>query len=652
MTEETRLSLPTLPPFKTVGWVIAAFFALGLLVYGASLTNEFVRWDDGLLITENPIVWRITPRNVAAMFSTYDPELYIPLTFVSYAVDYSLGGGSPVMFHLQSLAWHIGNALLVAWLFLLLLKDRKVALACGLLFLLHPLHTEAVAWASGRKDVLSAFFCMLSIILYLYHRERGGKWTYLWSLALFVCALLSKVIVITLPVLLLLLDFSLSRPINRRMFVDKIPYVALSVLFGIVAIFGKSTVIAKSSLLEKILMAAKSTVFYVEKMAWPTNLSVLYPYVGKISLSEPAFFVPMMILVSLLALVIFAGLKRALKMNRVPQAGMPRVPQAGMPALSVGFLFFLITIAPTFVNFAKGDLDIYFASDRYAYLGSIGLLFILGAFLVWLSEKQGRSRTYERSFAAAGAVVLLLFALLSYRQSLTWKDTETLFRNVLAKYPQSHVAHANLGNAYRRKGEYDLAIESFKQALALQPHSRTYANLGAVYRALGRIDEAKAEYDKALASNEQSKEAHFGLGIVHLVAGELDEAEAEYLRALEIDPHYEEARVNLGSLYLRKGDRAKAIAAYLQALETNPYFADGHYNLGVLYAQAGQTEEAMHSYANAISIDPKNIAARLNYGVLLFNSGEKDKAVAQFRAVLNIDPNNGAAKKALMQIGA
>lgn len=612
-----------LPSRTVLASVAGCFFLATLVVYWQSLFHPFVRWDDGLLIYDNPAVWAITPATLKAIFTSYDPELYIPLTFLSYQLDFLIGGTNASIYHLTNLILHTANALLAAWLAFLLSKNLRTGFICGMLFALHPLHAEAVAWASARKDVLSTFFFLLSIIGYISYRETGKHYTK--SIAAFALALMAKVTVAPLPVLLLLLDFRERRQRSRTMYMEKIPYLLLSIVFGIIALFGKTTVLARATLLEKALMAGKSTVFYLEKLIFPTKLSVLYPYVGDISLSSPDFLLPACILLTLLALVLFS-----LKYTR---------------EIFFGFFFFLLTISPTFLNFAKGELDLYFASDRYAYAGSVGILFLAA-----LGMQSLRNRIQPVAVSAGAAAVLVLFAWLAHAQSLTWQSTEALFGNVLEHYPQSHVAHNNLGNAYRRAGKLEESILHYNEAIALRDHPRTRSNLGAALRAQGRVEEALAEYTKALALEPGNKNAHFGLGILYAEQGAFDRAQQEYEQALAADRNYSEVYLNLGALYLQKGEVAKAVEHYEKAAEITPYYAQAHYNLGVAYTKLSRPRQALESYERAVQLEPSFVAARINLGILYYERKEGEKAIGQFEAVLRYDPGNARALSALEQI--
>ena len=617
----------SLPDRRTLLKLIVLFCVLTFLVYGWSLGSAFVRWDDGMLIYENPVIRELNPQSVARIFTMYDPELYIPLTFLSYQIDYQIAGVNPWIYHFDNLVLHTLNALLVAWLLLLLLKNRWAALAGGIIFALHPLHTEAVMWASARKDVLSTFFYLLAFIGYLRYRETDLRRPYMWSLLFFLLGLLSKIMVVTLPAALILADLWQGRKLDRTMIKDKLPYAALALVFTLVAFGGKQAVVAGSTTAMKILMAGKSAIFYLQQILWPAKLSLLYPYVGDIALREPAFYIPWAILLALIIAAI--ALRRRL------------------PELWFALALYVMTLAPTFMNFAKGDvLDLYFASDRYAYIPSIAVIFFVVALLT-----RRLQRPPWMGATVLGAVTLLL-VVLSYKQSLVWKNTETLLINVIRLYPDSsHVAHNNLGNAYRIEKRYDEAIREFEAAIAVRPTAKAYSNKASVLRLQGKRDEAFVMYQKAIELEPKSAVGRFGLGTLYAEQGNFSGAEAEYRAAMELDPSYEEIPTNLGSLLLKTGRADEAITMYERAIAANPYYAPAHFNLGIAFMQQKRVDEALTHYEEAIAIQPDLTGARINAGLLYHATGRFDEAAEQFRAILRYDPGNDTARSALEQMG-
>lgn len=620
---------------QIIGMVLL-FGLLALVVYGTALRNQFVQFDDGLLITHNPIVTNLSWHSVWRAFTSYDPELYIPLTLLSYQLDMWIGSGSPVPFHATSLFLHTINALLVAWLAFLFIGRRWIAVFVGLLFLLHPLHTEAVAWASARKDVLSTALFLGSWLTFHYAEDRASRRLLFLSVGLFLLALLAKVVVLTLPVILLLLCYRAKGSIDSQTRKVMIPYVVLAGVFALVALFGKVHVTEASTLTQKILVAIRSSVFYLEQLVWPAHLNVFYPVAGAIEVSEPAFAVPLVLAVFLLFLV---GV--SLRSTR---------------EIAVWTAFYIVTLAPTFINIAKGERgDFYFASDRYAYIPSIAVFLLLGFGLRWLASTRFFERMQplgSRALVSICVVILLFLGVLAHRQSLTWRDTKSLFTHVLAHAPApSYIAHNGYANALRQEGDLEGAVTHYEKSLALRPHVNTYCNLGVAYRMLKRFSDAQAVYEKAQALDPKHPLPLFGLGLLYAAQGRFHDAIAMYEQTLLIDPDAAEVYINLGTILDRQGRTDEAADAFERAVAVNEFHPDGFFNLAVVRAKQGRTDEAIIAYERAIDLAPKTASARINLGLLLLQQRRRKEAVEQFKAILRFDPRNAAARSALMQLG-
>ncbi|MBT4120324.1 MAG: tetratricopeptide repeat protein [Candidatus Peribacter sp.] len=644
--------------------LLGCFAFIGFVIYGASLGNSFVRWDDGLLIYENPAIRGFSLANLKTIFTTYDPELYIPLTLLSYQFDFLLSGTNPAWYHFHSLILHILNATLVVWVLKSLTKNIWVSLLTGVLFLIHPLHTEAIAWASGRKDLLSTLFFLLSTGFYLTKKKR-------MSLAAFTLGLLAKVTIVTLPITLLLIDYYKGEGINKDTVKNKIPYFVLALLFAVIAYFGKSQMLQTETLVQIIAMAGKSTAFYLEKLLWPTQLSVLYPYHHTIVFSSPDFLIPF-IGVSIIGILAILSMR-----------------YTKIIACCLGF--FAVTLAPSLPNFAKAG-TYYIASDRYAYIPSIGFLLLLSLGIYAVSQNQ---RLQKVSIGIVGGL-LVFFSYTASVQSLVWKNSETLFTNVIQYYPDSHVAHNNIGNLYRRQGKLDEATDSYRTALSIRMGSTLgeqnieaiaefetnianalatkgdidqaillynkalssnsnaviLSNLGSAYRQQGKLKEAASKFKQSLMLNSKNPQAFLGLGITYQEMGEIEKAEQAFLDAIELQPLFAVAHVNLGALYVNIGRIDDGIAKYKETIEINPYFPQAHYNLAIALRKLGRNREALESYLTAIKLQPAYVAARINAGILYAERKKIDLAIEQFKEVLRYDPDNGRALSALKQLGA
>ncbi len=622
----------TFPQPRYVFLIIGLFLAVTFLAFGRTLLQDFAPLDDDLLITHNLAVRGMTPENLRTVFTTYDPELYIPLTFVSYQVNYLIGGLRPWIYHLTNILLHAGNALLVAWLLLLLTQKRHVALVAGLLFAVHPLHTEAVAWLAGRKDLLSTFFFLLSFIAYLHYRKgvaHNAPTTYVLSILSFLLALLSKVMAMTLPVALILSDLLMERrKWSWKILMEKIPYLMLSGIFLVVATAGKERILSHHTTWETALMAAKSTVFYLQKLLLPIHLGVFYPYRGAISLLESAFIVPVLIVLMLIGFTVFS-----LRWNRW---------------IMFGVAFFLVTLAPTFINFHKGG-EMYFASDRYPYLPSIGFFLIVAMALHGWSERSRLRMPSQRLLASIGVPLVIILCVLSSLQTRIWDSAESLFANTLRLHPESIAARVSLASMARRSGKYDQAIKLLRDGLGYGDDVQLRMGLGTVYAKVGRVDDAREQFIAAQTLDPLNPEPLVALGVLDEYEKNIPAAMEKYRKAVEMDSSYVSARNKLGSLLLEEGKTEEAEEQFRMALQWNPNTEGVLYNLSLILDAQHKSEEALASLekANALSPDDPRIMTALAAHVL---KTDPVRAGDLLKQVLRMDPGNQDAQRMVKEL--
>lgn len=453
--------------------VAVALIVLALAVFGPFVGNAFVTLDDNYLIYANPAVQHFTWANIVHVFTSYDPQLYIPLTFLSFQLNAAFFGMNATSFHVINLLLHCGNVVLVLIIIRKLSDNLFVATVTAALFAIHPIQTEAVLWAASRKDLLSGFFFLLSTLAYLRYLEREPERKSLyWSIAFFTLGLLAKVSVIMLPVWLIGIDWMKARPLRRQMIIEKIPYGLLAVVFAVIAVVGKSRVLQSSGTLLNILLPAKSVVFYVQKIFWPVGLSVIYPYSGQSPVLMEFGVSLGLIVIALLILI-------ALVIH-----GRHR-----LAAFALATYFVLLT--PSFTTFWKNGF-LYFASDRYVYLASIGIFVLIAIGIDFVRRKLGG---YSFGDVSVFAVMILLCTALisiSRSQSAVWTDTESLYRNVVALYPDSVMAQTNLGLELQHKKNLIEARQHYERAIGIDPHSvQAYFDLSSLDTEEGKTDEAR-----------------------------------------------------------------------------------------------------------------------------------------------------------------
>ncbi len=558
-------------------------------VYSSSLRNGFINLDDPPLIENNQTIRGMSAAHVRSAFTSYDPELYIPVTLLSYQIEYQFAGVRPFVLHRDSLLLHIANALLVAWIASMLLHDVWMGLFLGLLFGLHPQNTEAVVWASARKDLLSGFFFLASYGLYLKEGRRTlGSILLPLSVLLFGLGLLSKISIVMLPAVLLLTEWLQETRIEWKRVKRIIPFAVLSCLFTWIALAGKSASLRETSLLEKILMAPKSIAFTLQHFVWPSHLSILYPYMHSIRMTDVAILFPIF---GCLLICVLLWWNRASTRTGI-----------------FGFGFFLIMLSPSFLNIEKG-IDRYITADHYAYVPMLGLLLVFGFFLQRCLSK--------RLFYGCAALILLMFGFLSHTRSLLWRDNQTLYASVLARYPDSFVAHANLGLDALERGRADTALYEFTFAEHIHPTMDMQLNRGIALESLGRMEEARNTYTNMFMQYPQSADALNGIARTLESLGRTEKAIALYRTSLTLDPVLAITYNNFGSLLINHKRFSEAIAILQKGVDVHADTGDLFFNLGVAYKEVGKTTEAIHAFREAVRISPEDLEARGNLQRLL-----------------------------------
>jgi protein O-mannosyl-transferase len=530
---------------KYISWEILLLILVPLIVFGSSITNSFVALDDELLIIDNPKVHGLTLDNIRQAFTTFDPELYVPLTLLTYQLDYSLFELNPIGYHATSLILHILNVLLVFMIFKQLFS-KKTAFIIGLIFAVHPLNVEAIAWASGRKDVLAPFFLLLSYFLYLRYKVTGK---YYWvSVFVFVLGLLSKISIVFFPLILLATDWVMEDRIDKHKIKNKIPYVIASVALLAVAIIGKATQILDVT--TPILLAFVSIPFYIQKFFLPVGLSIFYPFTSEVTLANPKILFGIVFVGSLLV-------RWSIRYTRL---------------FAFAIIFFLLSIMPSFVNVMKGGemgiSDIYFASDRYAYIAIIGILFLVAPLI---TKKTIKYITF----------IMGILAILSFRQSLVWKDSEALFDHATNVHSDAYVAYNNLAGLMVQKGDLEKAKDMYQQALEIRENTRSLFNLGQVYNSLGQHQLAIKMFERGVSLNSKDAQARAMLGGTYLMMGRVNEALEQLIEAEKLDKNLKSVYYNLGLIHEHRGQMEKAKTAFERVLEIDPTDVQARAKLGL-----------------------------------------------------------------------
>jgi protein O-mannosyl-transferase len=534
-------------------------------VYAQTAGYGYVAYDDDQYVYQNAWVKSgLTATNVVWAFTSFFYSNWHPLTWISYMLDYSLFGLNPGAGHMVNLAFHLGSTLL---LFFALYRATRQPWRCALvagIFALHPLRVESVAWISERKDVLSTFFEMLTLLLYVNYAAKPDLRRYLLMAGAFALSLLSKPMGVTFPFLLLLVDYwplgRLAWPIEpaafRRLCLEKTPLIAMSVVTAVLTFlaqsgYGAVVSLNRLSVAARAANAAIAYVAYIAKSFWPVNLAVLYPA------RAPAPG---------------TGVATALLLAAITAAVWLRVKQR--PYLAVGWLWYLGTLVPVIGLIQVG---IQAMADRYTYLPMVGISIMI----VWSLAELAAGRSALRSVFFAGAcAVLAIFSFIAYRQASYWNTSRTLFEHTLAVTKDNHIIQNNLGVVEAADGDPAAALALYHAALATAPdYADAHANLGHVLLRAGQFDEAQSSLQRAIALDPRLAQPHGDLGLLLAARGQFDEARAELEHALTLGPGDADNESNLCYVLTHLSRAGEAIAHCTTALRLDPNLANARLNL-------------------------------------------------------------------------
>lgn len=620
---------------------IVACWGIALLtsvVFWGVLSNDFIHFDDNSYVTENRFVQAgLTGESIRAAFTESFNGHWHPLTTLSYMIDTALFGRGPAGYHFTNLLLHVVNSLLL----FLLLRDVTGAfyrsLAVALLFAIHPLHVEPVAWIASRKDVLSTLFLFAAIYAYVYYARRPSALRMAAVLAAMLLGLFSKAMLVTLPVVLLALDYwplaryedAWQRGFHERiqrgiaLLREKIPLFTLSFVFAIVTVATQSVsgTMSKLDALPigaRLVNAVQSYGIYIVKMMWPTNLAPFYPHSGAVSLG-PEFWFGLFVLV--------AGALISLWTLRIA------------PYVAVGFVWYVVTLLPV-SGILQAGIQAY--ADRYTYVPLIGVF----AAMVWGADAiLRRFPIPERPLFVTGGVLTLVLAVLSWVQVQRWENDERLFTHTLAVTENNFVAHMIVGNVYYERGELDAAIAEYQASLTIAPNDAdTCAAMGLALAAKGDTESAMNYYKAALNLNPDHVPARAKLAALLLSQGNLDHAIVQFEQTLARRPDHVVALNGLGLAYAGQHRYADAIDALRRGIAIAPDDPSLHSDLALVLAQEGQRDDAYRHFDEAVRLDPGDPEAHNNLAIILAELGRYDEAVTHFEKALALNPTFEAAR--------
>jgi protein O-mannosyl-transferase len=624
---------------------ICCFLALAVwAVFGQTVHFDFINYDDDAVVYENPAVTRgLDVQEIVRVFTRNSGrDSWFPLTDVSHMLDWQLYGPDAGGHHLTNVLLHAAAAIVLFLAFQAMTGAVWRSAFVAAIFAIHPLRVESVAWIAERKDVLSGLFFFLALWAWIRHvlkqpassqpasvignaiaaiHPRHWSAGYYWALVFFALGILSKSMVVTFPIVLLVLDFwplrRLRGPSLPQVMLEKWPFFLLSAAGCAVTLLTQKHVVLAARQFTypwRLANALMAYVDYLGHMIYPVGLALLYPH--------PPLHLPVAKLS--VSIAVLLGISAGAFVTRKKH-----------PYLLAGWLWYLVVFLPVIDIMQTGDQT---GADRYTYLPQIGFLIMV----VWGTAALLRSLPFQGiALACAAGTVLVGLSAATYIQTTYWKNSVSVWTRTLSLWPGSYIAQCNFGITLADQGNVAAAIQHFNRALQINPHdARSINNLGKILTGQGKLDAAIQDFHRALNLEPENVRVLNNLGVALAAQDKVNDAVQDLDKVLRLNPEDANAYYNLGNIYASRADYDDASQNYDQALEINPDFAEAHCNLGLAMARQGKLDEAIQQYEQAIRFKPRYLDALNDLGGALAAHGDMDAAAGCYRQALDLKPDD------------
>lgn len=640
---------------------------IGLIYSQSTDYNYLINYDDDVLIFNNQYVLNLNMESLVGMFTNFIEGLYHPITTLSWALDWKIGGGDPFVFHLTNILFHIMNSFLVYFFVRKINSNTFLPIIAALLFAVHPMSVENVAWLSSRKDLCYAFFFLLGLIVYAKrNHQESSILNYGLSLVFFLLALFSKSAAVTFPIVLLIIDYYQDRKLSFKTIIEKVPFFALSILFGIINIKAQQSIdfiqsMQEYSIFERISMVSYSILFYPLKSLLPLEQSAkyFYPLHGQL---EWIYFAAPFALMAVVAAIFFLGRKNKL--------------------LIFSSLFYLVNILLIVKIIPTGN-DI--VNERYAYIANIGLFLLIGQFIVTLSTKINAKKVGPM-IGGISFILLSFYSMKAYNRVEVWESSEKLWTDVIFNYPKEAIpynergqalylnnnydaafldlnkaleinpsldlAYTNRGNIYLNRNEAQKALEDYNKALEFKgADALILANRGMANANLGNIEAALSDFDESLKLDSLNAEAYNGRAIAKAQTENYEGAIVDFSKSLKIKPNQHSVYKNraLAHFYLKEYEKGIADMDRTQELEP---MEDRKYVIykGRQLTNIGAFDYALKHFDDAIKANPKNAEALYYRADAKLGLKDTQGAIEDYLKVIEIVPQNASAHNNLANV--
>jgi tetratricopeptide (TPR) repeat protein len=531
---------------------LSAILVITLLVLWRVTKNGFTDWDDNLYVVDSPLIRQLNWSAFKTYFTTLTSNLYTPLVTLSYAIDYKIFGMSAAGFHTTNLLLHLFNICLVYALTFQIFKRSFIAAATALLFAIHPLNVEAVAWISSRKDLLFTFFYLSGIILYLKYKTSQKLTQLMLVFVIFILAVLSKPIAFTFPVVLLLIDYLANKTISKREFLEKIPFLFISILVALLGVYlvKEFQVFASApsgyTFFDKVCLAGFSLAFYLYNCIIPADISNYHEYPFKEAAALDAKYIMAPVVCLLIVFIIIKNIRTNFK-------------------LIAGLVMFLIIIGPTLRIIPTGYP---ITADRYFYLASVGFLWTI---ILVLERVSKYSFALRYIVITVSGILLISYGVVSFRRVSDWKDSEKLWNSVLKNNPSHELANYHLGKLYDNAGDKERALIHFQRVLIRNKNNYDVLNsAGNILAGKNETKTAIQYFDLAIATGKADHLPYYNRGLVYSSQKQFDKAIQDFDNAIGKKPDFAEAFNNRAIAEVQSGDTLKAYHDFSEAVRLKP----------------------------------------------------------------------------------
>ncbi len=609
---------------KSVMW-LAGIFVLSIIVFSPALNNGFVAWDDDWYVYENPQITNLSLSTIPALFTEFYKGQYGPVSTLILGTEYHIGNNNPVVFHIGSLLFHLINIALVFWLMQIMFRKLNISIIVGVLFAIHGMQSEAVAWISAQKVVLFTMFFLASLISYINYLNKK-KLKYYWlSMLWFIISFMAKEQAVTLSLSLIAIDYLYGRKLlSKKVIVEKLPFLILALVMGIVTIYSSRTgeFFTKDKsypFFEQIIYASYAFTQYIIQLIIPYKLSAFHPYPNKVGEEFPVFLSLYLIPVLGAAWLFLRSIKK-------------------QKIIAFGIMFFVMNIALVLQIMPLRD---FITADRYVYIPAIGLFAILAFYLDKYIEKK-------KSNSSIAYIILALYVIIlsavSFKRSDVWKDSITLFTDAVKKYPESSVCWNNRGLALENLNKHKEAIEDYKKAIKYNPSSVfCYNNIGISYAKLKMFDKAFQMYDYAIKLRPDFSQAYFNRADAKSNAGNFAGAISDFDKYIELKQNNIKAYISRGIAKARTGNFENAVKDLNTAVRLQPNNPDAYLNRGVVYLNLKKYNEAIQDFNFTLRYKPNFNYAYFNRGIAKIGKGDKNGGCNDLHKASNLGFKQAAA---------